>query len=133
VPVLDATFLIDVRARKHGAPAALERMASSPERILVPAQVAVEYGAGLLDIAQGFRELAESFEVVPFDEAIAREAARLAQGAIRRGKFPGWGDTQVAATAAYHGMWIASTNVKHLRDALGARVWDYRREADPPA
>jgi predicted nucleic acid-binding protein len=132
VPVLDAAFLIDVRRSKHGAREALERMASEPEAIIVPMQAAIEYAMGLQDLAQGFRELAESFEVVEVDEPIAREAARIAQDAIRAGKFPGWGDIQVAATARHRGMWIASTNVRHLRDALGARVWDYRKESDPP-
>ncbi|GEM_PF-3906953 len=132
MPVLDAMFLIDVRRGKHGAREALDRMASQPEAILVPMQAAIEYATSLADVAQGFRELVESFEVVDLDEPIAREAARLAQEAIRKGKFPGWGDAQVAATARHRGMWIASTNVRHLRDALSCRVWDYRREAEPP-
>jgi predicted nucleic acid-binding protein len=132
MPVLDTTFLIDARRHPRKFARVIERIAEEDEAHVVPMQSAVEFAAGTRDRHEAFRELEESFTLRPFDEDIAREAARLAREAYGAGVFPGWADVQIAATATYEGMYVVTRNVKHVRDALGVRAWDYVNEDAPP-
>lgn len=132
MPVLDTSLLIGTRKRPDEMQAVLRRLASEDEAMLVPMQTAMEYAAGTADPAVSLRSLSESFVLRPFDADVALEAARLARAAFRRGVFPGWGDVQVAATASHEGMYVVTGNVRHFRDALGVRAWDYVNEPEPP-
>lgn len=131
MPVLDTSFLIDLERRREHALAALERMLRDGEPLLVPAQVAVEYLAGLEDPLAGLYGLEASFAVVPFGRAQLLEAARLARGAMRRGAFPGWGDAQVAALAALERTYVVGADAAHF-EALGVPCWDTRTRDGPP-
>ena len=133
MPVLDTTVLIDVRRRPTKMEPILRRVADMPEEAIVPMQVALEFAAGEKDPDAALTTLAEDFVVKPFDEAVARRAAAIAAAAFRKGKFPGWGDAQIAATALHAGVVVMTRNPRHLSDAFGARVWDYSRDDEPPA
>lgn len=132
MPVFDAAFLIDAKRHPEERARVLERLEELPEAFLVPAQAAIEYAAGIDPPDHGFADLEASFEVVPCDAVVARQAALIAQDAFRRGVFPGWADVQVAATARVSSTFVVTPNVRHLRDGCGVPVWDYTREADPP-
>lgn len=132
MPVLDASFLIDVERRHERALAAYERLLAGGEPLLVPAQVATEYLAGLEDEVAGLHQLEAAFAVVPFGRIQLLEAARLARLAHRRGGFPGWADAQVAALAVLENTFVVSADRAHF-EALGVPCWDPRREDDPPA
>ncbi len=132
LPVLDATFLIDLRRAPRRAVPAHERLLALDEDLVVPWQAAVEYCAGLREPEVGFRDLVASYVLAAFDEPVARVAALLAKRAIARRRLPGWPDVQIAATAVHLGMFVVTRNPRDFRDALGVRAWDYASEDEPP-
>lgn len=131
MPVLDTTFLIDLERRRSPAVQALELLAASGERLLVPAQVAAEFLMGLEDEVAGLHQLESSFAVVPFGRTQLLEAARLARAAIRRGAFPGWADAQVAALAVLEQTFVVSADRAHF-EVFGVPCWDPRSGGEPP-
>lgn len=131
MPVLDTSFLIDLERKREAARAAFERLLADGAPLLVPAQVAAEYLAGLEDGLAGLHHLEASFAVVPFGRMQLLEAARLARAASDRQAFPGWADAQVAALAALEQTYVVSADRAHF-EALGVPCWDYRAEAEPP-
>lgn len=124
MPVLDATVLIDADRRGTRAATIVREMHDQGEDAVVPVQAAIEYCSGRADPAAGMRALRDSFWIVPCDEPIALEAARLARAAWDAGRFPGWADVQVAATAKHLGMAVLTRNPKHF-EALGLAVLTY--------
>lgn len=133
MPVLDTTVLIDMRRRPSKMEPLLRRVADMPEDAVVPMQVALEFAAGEKDPEAAITTLGEDFVLMPFGDAIARRAAKIAAAALRKGKHPGWGDVQIAATALHEGMVVMTRNPRHLADVLGAATWDYSRDEEPPA
>lgn len=131
MPVVDASFLIDVERRRKRALAVYERLLERGEPLLVPAQVATEYLAGLDDEVAGLHQLEAAFAVVPFGRIQLLEAARLARAAQRRGAFPGWADAQVAALAVLEHTFVVSADRAHF-EALGVPCWDHRTQPEPP-
>lgn len=131
IPVLDAAYLIDSRNVPRYREA-LRHPDFEAEAVVVPMQAAIECAAGSLDPLAVFREIESAFVLRPLDGDIAREAARMAADALVRGRFPGWADVQIAATARYEGMCVLSRNVRDFRDALGVPTWDYTSEPAPP-
>lgn len=131
MPVLDATFLIDVEHRRTDAVRALRRLLSNDEALLVPAQTAAEFAAGREDEVAALADVEGSFAIVAFGPRHILEAARLARAAYRRGRFPGWPDIHVAAVAALEGTFVVTADAKNFRP-MGCAVWDYRRDAEPP-
>lgn len=131
MPVLDASFLIDVERRRERALEAHERLLRDGEPLLVPAHVATEYLAGLDDEVAGLHQLGAAFAVVPFGRIQLLEAARLARAAQRRGAFPGWAHAQVAALAVLEPTFVVSANRAHF-EAFGVPCWDHRTQAAPP-
>lgn len=121
MPVLDTTFLIGLEKRPGTLRHFLEDLNEEGEPILVPVQAAIEFAAGADDPAQAIRTLQEAFTVVPFGPVLAIEAARLARASFASGKFPGWPDIQIAATARHEGMVVVTRNGRHF-ETLGIRV-----------
>lgn len=132
MPVLDASFLIDVERRRERALAAYERLLDDGEPLLIPAQVATEYLAGLEDEVAGLHQLEAAFAVVPFGRIQLIEAARLARAAHRRGAFPGWADAQLAALAVLEQTYVVSADRAHF-EAFGVPCWDHRTQTAPPS
>jgi predicted nucleic acid-binding protein len=129
--VLDTSFLIDVERRKTRALAAYDRLVDDAVPLLVPAQVAAEYLAGLQDDVAGLHQLEASFAVIPFGRVQLLEAARIARAAFAHGTFAGWADAQVAALAVLEQTFVVSADRAHF-EQFGVPCWDYRREANPP-
>ena len=79
---------------------------------------------GLLEDAFN-RTLAEDFEgrVVPFDEAAAKSAARIAAARRRLGRSVEMRDVQIAGIAEARKAAIATRNVRHFQD-LGPALID---------
>ncbi len=125
MPVLDSTFLVDLDREPERHRSWLETQVEEQEDLVVPAQAAIEFASGEHDPAAALRDLQASFWIVPVDERIQLEAARLARKAFEDGIFPGWADLQIAATASYLGMSIATRNRKHF-EPLGLTVNLYR-------
>jgi predicted nucleic acid-binding protein len=132
MPVLDATFLIDLKRRPAKTRPIQERLLSLEEPLLVPMPAAMEYAVGEAEPAAALVALEQSYQVVVCDAALARLAVRLGKRARETLGFPGWSDVQVAAVAAHHGMFVVTRNKRHFRETLGVRVWDYGTEPDPP-
>jgi predicted nucleic acid-binding protein len=133
VPVLDATFLIDLKRHPDRVSAVLERIVQEEDPLVVPVQAAIEYSCGEADPGAAMRALEAAYDLAPCEGPIAIEAARIARAIITTKRRVPWADLQVAATARQLGMYVVSRNPRDLRDALGARVWDYAREPEPPA
>jgi predicted nucleic acid-binding protein len=132
MPVLDATFLIDLQRRPTETEPLLRVAMAMGEDLVVPAQVAIEYASGEVDTLVAFQALARDFKIHPCDDAIIPVAARLAREARTRGAFPGWADSQIAATAVLEDMVIITRNPRHFETAFGLAVWDYSRAKEPP-
>ena len=130
--VLDSSFLIDLERRTPEAMEALDRLVTEEESLLVAPQAAIEYLSGIEDRATALRVLEESFVMVALERDHVLEAARLARDAFGAGSFPGWADAQIVAAAVLEATFVVTADPKRFR-ALGVPVWDYRREAKPPA
>lgn len=132
MPVLDTTFLIDLKRQPELARPILERIIEMEEDIVVPVQAAIEYAAGEVEPAAAFTAIARDFRLRACDEEVGRIAAAIFQAARKARRTPGWADTQIAATAIHEGMFVLTRNGKDIGEALGARVWDYSKTSDPP-
>lgn len=124
MPVLDATFLVDVDGEPDRYRDLLRSWAEATEEVVVPAQAAIEFASGEKDPAAAMADLRRSFRVVPVDDDLQLEAARLARQAFAGGVFPGWADLQIAATARQLGMAVVTANRKHF-EPLGIEVVAY--------
>lgn len=125
MPVLDTSFLIDV---EHGVTAAVERLKELAERrqpLLVPAIVALEFAAGSKDPRRAWEVFRQAYVVVDLTDALAERASLLARTAVRKGVFPGWSDTQVAATALERGEPVLTRDGKSMRAFEGVVVQSY--------
>lgn len=131
VPVLDTNLLIRLDHRDPAAEAALRKMEG--QDLVVPAQVAAEYLAGVADPEAELARLHAGFRVVHTTDvhllAVARLAARAFAGsaAVR----PRWGDLHVAAAALLEGTYVATTNKRHFNH-IGVAAWHYLDEPEPP-
>ncbi|MBA3448943.1 MAG: type II toxin-antitoxin system VapC family toxin [Pseudaminobacter sp.] len=67
-------------------------------------------------ISRWFEGLLAEFDerVISVDSAIAREAGRLEDAAIARGRNPGLADVLIAATARLHDLSVLTANVRHF-------------------
>lgn len=129
--ILDTTLLVDLQHGETAAQAALHVLEDGPERLVVPAQAAVEYLAGMKDPVAGLNDIERSFELTPFIREHILEAARLGREGLQEGSFEGWADTQIAATAQLMGEEVVTANPGDFESA-GCEVWDYRNEVRSP-
>ncbi len=67
-------------------------------------------------ISRWFQGLLAEFDqrIISVDPAIAREAGRLEDAAIARGRNPGLADVLIAATARLHDLSVLTANVRHF-------------------
>lgn len=124
MPVFDSTFLIALEREPGRMRPLLSGLMEGDEDLVVPATVAGEVATGADDPAEAVRKIMEAFAFAPMGPDIAVEVGRLAQQALRAGRFPGWSDIQVAATARHEGMAVVTANGKHF-EALGVRVIEH--------
>lgn len=116
MPALDSTVLIDADRNDPRLRDRIKQYVEKEDPLIVPIQAAIEYSTGRKDPAEGLRRLRQSFWVVECDPEIALEAARLAKHAIQNGRFPGWADVQIAATARILGVGVLTRNIRHFED-----------------
>ena len=129
--ILDTTFLVDLQHGEDAAQAALQVLADGPERLVVPAQAAIEYLAGMKDPVAGLTDIERSFELVPLVRENILEAARLGRQGLQEGSFQGGADTQIAARAQLMGAEVVTADPDDFR-AYGCETWDYRHEVRSP-
>lgn len=100
---VDTTFCVDLSKGEPAAVALAKDLDARRERLAIPAPALTEFLIG--GFAKGGRRLAAAvdltsrLEVIPIDETIAVEAARLGGQAIRDGRPVGTLDLLIAATA----------------------------------
>ena len=130
MPILDASFLIDLEKGVPRAVEILQRMADADEDLLVPAQAAIELLAGRSDALAEMHAVTRAFTLLDLDHDTAIAAAEIARSAFEAGAFPGWADVQIAAAARLQSTWILTADGK---DFARMRVdhWDYRRGDGP--
>jgi predicted nucleic acid-binding protein len=124
MPVLDTTVLIASDRDPDQLRAFVAALLSEGEPLVVPVQAAIEYASGKADPAEAMRMLRTAFLVAPCGPAIALEAARLARSARALGRFPGWADLQIAATARHEGMDVVTRNAPNF-EGLGVRTREH--------
>lgn len=132
MPVLDTTFLIDLDRRDPAALKAFDSLCGSGDRLLVPAQVAIEYLAGSAAPLIAWNDLDRSFHLAEVGKNEVFESARLGRLAKDRGLRPRWADAQIASVAMLNATYVVTANPRDFR-ALDVPTWDYRREEAPGA
>ena len=67
-------------------------------------------------IGQWFEQLLDEFDqrIISVDRTIAREAGRMEDAAIARGRSPGLADVLIAATARLNNLSVLTANVRHF-------------------
>ncbi|HEV8595948.1 MAG TPA: PIN domain-containing protein [Thermoplasmata archaeon] len=113
--VLDSTFLVDLSRSVPSAVRVLQGLVARGRPLRVPTSVLMEVAAGTPNPEDAAREIGESFLVENFDEQIATIAAKVGHEALRTGRFPGWIDIIIAATALRFGEELLSRNERHFR------------------
>lgn len=134
MPVLDTTYLIDLKRQPDRVQHVTDRLARELREggsVLLPVQAAIEYAAGETDSNEALTALAASYEIRTVDEAVARTAAAAARRLVAERRPVPWSDLAIAAIALHEGTYVVTRNRRHLHDDLGARVWDYAREREP--
>lgn len=132
MPVLDASFLIDLERRLPVAQDALRRLVASRETLHVPAQAAIEFLHGQEDQVRALHRLEEAFRLVETNRATIMETAFLTRQARRNGFPPQWEDAQIAAVASLEQTFVVTANPRHF-EQLAVPCWDYRNEPEPPS
>ncbi|HEX5309504.1 MAG TPA: type II toxin-antitoxin system VapC family toxin [Solirubrobacteraceae bacterium] len=113
--LLDTSVAVD---HLRGTPTAVELL----DRLLVEGHALVASEIVRFELLAGVRaEEAEvlelfcsSLEWLPVDEAIAREAARMARGHRKSHSGTDDADYLIAATAVVHGADLLTTNIRHF-------------------
>ncbi len=128
--VLDTSFLIDLERNLETATSALDWLLGHEEPLLVPAQVAIEYLAGIDDPEAALHRINTSFVLVGVDQEQVLVAGRAARRALQAGLRPGWADLQVAALALLEAAVIVTADPGGF-ERLGCNVWEYRSRRAP--
>lgn len=131
MPVIDTTLLVDAAQRDARAVAAMQRLRSQGDPLLLPAVAVMEFLAGEDHPVQAYRWLEQDFRIVHSSEQSVLRASQLFADARRRGRRPAWNDTAIAAIAALEGTYVATANKRDFAQ-LGVPAWNYLEEADPP-
>ncbi|MBI4417016.1 MAG: PIN domain-containing protein [Euryarchaeota archaeon] len=123
--VLDSTFLVDLSRSAPSAVRLLRDLVGRGRPLRVPTVVLMEVAAGTPDPGRAAQDIAASFLVESFDEETAGIAARVGREALRTGRFPGWIDVIIGATALRHGEELISRNERHFRRVRNLSVVTY--------
>ena len=113
--VLDTTFLVDLSRSREEAVRTLRDLVGRGRPLRVPTAVLMEVAAGTPDPQESARAIAESFLLEGLDVTTAVIAARIGRDLLRSGRFPGWIDIAIAATALRFGEELVSRNERHFR------------------
>lgn len=106
-------------------------LAVPPGEVALPAIVAYEVWFGVLGSQNSKRRQAQyeqflaTVEVLPFDSAVARQAAELRYALERRGEGIGPMDTLIAATALSRGATLVTRNLREFGRVRGVKLVDW--------
>lgn len=129
MPVIDTNFLIYISHDETRAIRGLRRIAE--ERLIVPAQAAAEFLAGMDNRQEELMALHDGFEVAHTDDEHLLAMATLRSEMRTRSIRPRWGDVHIAAQAQIHGTYVVTNNARHFHQ-LGVETWDWKNQIDPP-
>jgi predicted nucleic acid-binding protein len=130
--ILETSFLIDLLAGDPKARAKAVDLGARGETAYVPTPAVLELWAGVERSETSAREAAKvrnflgSVEILPFEEADAREAGRFLGRKIREGKTPGAIDAEFAGMALARGETLLTADETLLSLAPEIRVERYR-------
>lgn len=125
--VLDASFVVDLDKRHPRAVEVARELAGRGEDLYLPAIAAMEVAVVATDPGLAWARLRDAYTVVSFTDELVEETTGLAARLRKEGRWPGWPDFLVAATAvAYHEL-LVSEDRKAFRDFPGLRLRTYRR------
>jgi len=85
----------------------------------------MEVASGTADPEDAIRVIQESFIASAFDLEAAGVAAGIGHDLLRAGRFPGWIDIAIAATALRFGEELVSRNERHFRRIRGLTLVTY--------
>jgi predicted nucleic acid-binding protein len=125
VAVLDANFLIDLDRGTQGAGRVLQRMQAEGSPLFVPASAALEFSVGARDPALAWARVRDAFTVVSFTDDLAEEATPYAARLRSKGRWPGWPDFLVAATAWTYDEPLVSSDARAFETLPGIRWIGY--------
>lgn len=129
MPVLDSNFLIRLDVEDKDAVRALDQVAK--DVLIVPAQAALEFLAGVDDPERAMQVLEGAFVVEMPIKAVTVEAAILARLGRERSFRVQSGDAWIAAHAMVRGDFVISSNKRHFK-RLDVPCWDFGKEPAPP-
>lgn len=112
--ILDTTFLIDLGRGHAGARQRFDAMVANGETLVVPAVALVEYLAGFEDDAATLDSLSSACRLLDFTVDDARRASRIVRRGFETGRFPGWNDAFIGASARRLGMSVVTRNPRHF-------------------
>ncbi len=130
MPVLDASFLIDLEHNVKSAHAALRRLGS--KELVVPGQAALELMSGRNEPIGILQALRRGYRVLLARDETLIAAARIRAALVGKGKRPTWGDIYIAAETQVQGTYVVTADARDF-EAMGCSVWDYRNHAEPPS
>jgi predicted nucleic acid-binding protein len=130
MPVLDASFLIDLQQAHPRAVLALERLAGLP--LVVPMAAAKEFVAGFDEPLAPLTSLRQHYTLAAEGVEQAVVAARTFRRMRKAGRRTTWNDATIAAYAELEGTYVVTADVRDFA-AMGNQVWDYRKQPNPPA
>lgn len=115
VVLLDTCFLIDLANGNQGAVKLLDELERDRTPLLVPSVALLEYLNGWRDARAALAGVERAAEVIDFASEDAAEATRLTRESLKKGRYPGYVDTIIAATSiARGGIPIVTRNGKHF-------------------
>ncbi len=128
---LDTTFLIDLQneRRSRGQPRGARHFLelNLEVELLLPVVALGEYLEGFSDpLSNEAQALIGHFKLLPIDNMVAHDYARVAQSLRTRGAMIGSNDLWIACTARAHGLAIVTRNVNHFRRIDGLQVVSYQ-------
>lgn len=124
--VVDATFPIDLQHHDPSALGLARAFEDRAEPLYIPSVTAVEVALGSPDPEVAWADLRDNFTVVSFTDDLAEESVPLARRLRRAGRWPGWPDFIVAATALAYGETLVSADHMAYRGIPGLRLHLYR-------
>lgn len=118
VVVLDASFLIDLRARRASALRVMEALRARGEGAVVPTTALAEFLTDSSNPSRDLDEVRRAAQVLEFGADDAANAAAVARRAHKRGLYPGLGDVLIAGFATTRGdLPIVTANPRHFPES----------------
>ena len=127
---LDASFLIDLQREYRSGragPASRFMAAEGTNDLALSAVAFAEVAEGCRETTDPFLDLIRStLSLLPVDELVALEYARIARPLRALGTLPGANDLWIAAVALRHGLPLVTRDITHFERIPGLELVRYR-------